>query len=110
MRYLLSVIANRNGDVMASREEMDAIDAFNETISGAGQRLLAIGIEGPDRALTIDNRDGGQRVTRAPAVDSELFMAGMWVIDVENDEVAHSLAIEASKACNRLIEVRRIFD
>lgn len=110
MRFLLSVIANRNGEVMASRDEMDAIDAFNAKIRGAGQRLLAIGIEGPDRALTIDNRDGAQRVTRAPFVDSELFMAGMWVIDVENDEVAQTLAIEASKACNRLIEVRRIFD
>jgi hypothetical protein len=33
-------------------------------------------------------------------------MAGFWIIEAENDTVAHALATEASKACNRPIEVR----
>jgi hypothetical protein len=33
-------------------------------------------------------------------------MAGFWIIEAENDTVAQALAAEASKACNRPIEVR----
>jgi len=30
-----------------------------------------------------------------------------WIIDATTDAIAHELAAEASKACNRRIEVRR---
>ena len=106
MRYLFAVIANRTGEVLADHDEMTAIDSFNEKIEAAGQRIMAAGIATPDQAVVFDFRGTRDSITRGPVVDSDLFMAGCWIIEAENDAVAHALAAEASKACNRPIEVR----
>ena len=106
MRYLFAVIANRTGEVLADHDEMTAIDSFNEKIEAAGQRIMAAGIATPDQAVVFDFRGTRDSITQGPVVDSDLFMAGFWIIDAENDTVARALAAEASKACNRPIEVR----
>ena len=106
MRYLFAVIASRTAVVTADADERLAIDAFNERIEAAGQRILAAGVAAPDEAVVFDNRGGAGIVTNGPVVDSDDFMAGFWVIEAENDVVAHALATDASRACNRRIEVR----
>lgn len=106
VRFLFSVIAHRSGEVTATQNEMQAIDAFNQQIESAGQRLMAAGVAAPEHAWTFDNRDGAGNVQRGATIDSDRFMAGFWVIDAESETVAHQLASEASKACNRIIEVR----
>lgn len=106
MRYLFAVLADRTARVAASPDEVAAIDAFNDRIEAAGQRVMAAGVAAPDQAVVFDNRDGLGQVTSGPAVDSDIFMAGFWVIEAENDSEARSLALEASAACNRRIEVR----
>ena len=106
MRYLFAVIANRTGEIQADHDEMETIDSFNEKIEAAGQRIMAAGIATPDQAIVFDFRGTNDSITRGPIVDSDLFMAGFWIIEAENDTVAHALATEASKACNRPIEVR----
>jgi hypothetical protein len=85
---------------------MAAIDSFNEKIEVAGQRIMAAGIAAPNESVVFDFRGTNDSITRGPIVDSDLFMAGFWIIEAENDTVAHALATEASKACNRPIEVR----
>ena len=106
MRYLFAVIANRTGEVLADHDEMTAIDSFNEKIEAAGQRIMAAGIATPDQAVVFDFRGTRDSITHGTVVDSDLFMAGFWIIEAEKDTVAHALAAEASKACNRPIEVR----
>ena len=106
MRYLFAVIANRTGEVLADHDEMTAINSFNEKIEAAGQRIMAAGIATPDQAVVFDFRGTRDSITHGTVVDSDLFMAGFWIIEAENDTVAHALAAEASKACNRPIEVR----
>jgi hypothetical protein len=85
---------------------MAAIDSFNEKIEVAGQRIMAAGIAAPNESVVFDFRGTNDSITRGPIVDSDLFMAGFWIIEAENDTVAHALAAEASKACSRPIEVR----
>lgn len=106
MRFLFAVMASRSGEVVASSDEMGAIDTFNEQLVADGHHLMAAGVAAPDRAVLFDNREGSGLVTDGPAVNSDLFMAGFWVIEAENEPIAHRLAAEASLACNRLIEVR----
>ncbi|MFM7685997.1 MAG: YciI family protein [Actinomycetota bacterium] len=106
MRYLFAVIASQSAVVSASSTEMAAIDAFNDKIEAAGQRVMAAGVASPDAAIVFDNRDGRALVAHGPVIDADDFMAGFWVIEAENDDVAHALAAEASLACNRRIEVR----
>lgn len=106
MRYFFAVIASTNGPTLAKNDEAAAIDAFNEKIEAAGQRVMAAGIAAPDTARVFDNRDGQQLVTAGPVVDADDFVSGFWVIEADNDDVANALALEASRACNRRIEVR----
>lgn len=105
MRYIFSVIHNRSNS--GTPEEMVAIDAFNEKLIAGGHRLLAEGVEDPSQAFVVDNRADQVLVTTGPLNDTAEFMSGLWVIEARDDEQARELAIEASKACNRKIEVRK---
>jgi hypothetical protein len=108
VRFLFAVIANRNQVLPANLDEMAAIDSFNEKIEAAGQRILAVGLQDPSSAVVFDNRSGEAARVNGPIVDADDFMAGLWVIEAPSEIAAHELAKEASRACNRRIEVRAI--
>lgn len=44
--------------------------------------------------------------TDGPFVESKEYLAGFWIIDVPDSDVALGLAAEGSKSCNRKVEVR----
>jgi hypothetical protein len=44
--------------------------------------------------------------TDGPFLESKEFLAGFWVIEAPNFDVALKLAAEGSKACNRKLELR----
>jgi hypothetical protein len=104
MKFLFSVIAtgNENDDPSV----MEAIDAFNLKLIDAGQRIIAVGISGPDHAITVDNRGESPEITEGPAVAQVEFQAGIWIIEAADAHEARELAIEASACCRRKIEVR----
>ena len=104
MQYLVSVI-NDSSD-LATQEEMAAIDAFNDRIKAAGHWVFAAGLGAPDTATVIDNRGEEAVVTDGPFVESKEYLAGFWVIEAPDLDVALKLAAEGSKACNRKVEVR----
>lgn len=106
MRYLFAVIADTDVVAHATDAEMAAIDEFNAKIEAAGQRVMAAGLAHPDEARSFDDRHGRGIVASGPVERTTTFMAGFWVIEAENDATAHQLALEASRACNRRIEVR----
>lgn len=105
MLFLLSVIHSKN-PVPHTPEEIAAIDAFNDEIESKGYRRLAVGLETPSKSRVFDNRAGMNDVTSGPLVDSDEFVAGLWVIDVPSEEIAHELAARGSNACNRKVELR----
>jgi len=107
MKFLLSVIDSQTRSPH-SAEEIAAIDAFNDKLVAAGQRLLAIGLESPQDAVVVDGRGNQLSKTPGPLNDLAEFAAGIWIIEVENKEQALELAAEGSKACNRKIELRPI--
>ena len=104
MRYLFAVIDTQSNS--STPGEIVTIDAFNERIEAAGQRIMAAGVAAPTSALLIDNRNGLGSVINGPAVASDEYMSGFWVIEAADDATARELALEASQACNRKIELR----
>ena len=54
----------------------------------------------------IDGRGETAAFTDGPFVESKEFLAGFWVIEAPDLDVALKLAAEGSKACNRKVEVR----
>jgi hypothetical protein len=104
MQYLVSVIYDAAD--LATPEEMAAIDVFNDRLQAEGHWVFAGGLAAPGSATVIDNRGGEAMFTDGPFVESKEFLAGLWIIEAADLDVALKLAAEGSKACNRKIEVR----
>jgi len=104
MQYMVSVIDDQTG--LASATEMAAIDVFNARLQAEGHWVFAAGLGPPSTATVIDNRDGQAVLTDGPFVESKEYLAGFWVIEASDLDVALKLAAEGSKACNRKVEVR----
>ena len=105
MRFLINVIESIDRPAH-SRQEIDAIDAFNNEMVAAGERVLAVGIASPENSIQIDNRDGQVNYIKESLTDSSDYISGFWIIDVSNQEIALELAAQGSKACNRRVELR----
>lgn len=111
MQYLFSVIdqtesmeANPQGSGTA--EEHAAIDEFNSQLQAQGYWVFAGGLGAPSMATTIDNRADAGVITDGPFVESKEYLAGFWLLELPDLDVALTLAAQGSKACNRKIEVR----
>ena len=106
MQYLVSVINDTTNS--GTPEEQAAIDVFNDRLMAEGHWVFAAGLAFPDAATVIDNRGSEAVVTDGPFVESKEFLAGFWIIEADDLDVALRLATAGSKACNRKIEVRPI--
>jgi hypothetical protein len=104
MRYLVSVIDDTGG--LATTDETAAIDAFNDRLQADGHWVYAGGLGSPSTATVIDNRNGEPVFTDGPFVESKEYLAGFWIIEAADLDVALKLAAEGSKRCNRKVEVR----
>ncbi len=104
MHYLVSVI--HNSPSLATPAEMAATDAFNDRLEAEGHWVFAGGLAAPSTATVIDNRGAEALFTDGPYVESKEYLAGFWVIEAADLDVALKLASDGSKACNRRVEVR----
>ena len=104
MQYFVSVIDDTAG--LATTDESAAIDVFNDRLQAEGHWVFAAGLGSPDTATVIDIRDGEAVFTDGPFVESKEYLAGVWVWEAPDLDVALKLAAEASKVCDRKVEVR----
>jgi len=125
VRYVIFVIdrargaGTAGGTGTAGRDEMAAIDAFNDRLRDGGHWILAAGIGGPSTATLIDRRAGhaaGEGATAGAGhaagsagtslQDGPDAYSGFWIIDAATPEIARELAEAGSAACNRRVELR----
>ena len=106
MQYLVSVIFDTAD--LATPEEQAAIDVFNDRLMAEGSWVFAGGLASPSSATVIDNRGEEAIFTDGPFLESKEFVAGFWIIEAADLDVALKLAAEGSKACNRKVEVRPV--
>ena len=104
MQYLVSVIDDTAG--LATPEEQAAIDVFNDRLKAEGHWVFAGGLAAPSSATVIDNRGEEAMFTDGPFLESKEYVAGFWVMEAADLDVALKLAAAGSKACNRKVEVR----
>ena len=71
-----------------------------------GSWVFAGGHGVPDNATVIDNRGEEAVVTDGPFLESKEYLIGFWIMEAPDLDVALTLAAEASKVCDRKIEVR----
>jgi hypothetical protein len=108
MQYLVSVIDDTAGH--ATQGEMAAIDEFNDRINAEGHWVFAGGLAAPSSATVIDNRGEEPIFTDGPFLESKEYLAGFWIMEAADLDVALKLAAEGSKACNRKVEVRPLLE
>jgi hypothetical protein len=101
---MVSVIFEEAG--LATPEEQAAIDVFNDGLVAEGHWVFAGGLAAAGSATVVDNRGGEAMVTDGPFLESKEYLAGFWIIEAADLDVALKLAAAGSKACNRKVEVR----
>ena len=104
MRFIIFVIDGPNNP--ASADEMQKIGAFNEKLHNNGHWITAAGIQPGSTATLIDNRNNKGEVKPGSLFDAPEYFSGFWIIEADNAETAHELAMEGSLCCNRRVELR----
>ena len=104
MKFVISVIDNLDNPGTAA--EMVEIDKFNDSLRANGYWIFAWGLQPPNSATVIDNRNDANISTGKPLFDAKENFSGLWLIEAESPEIAERLAYAASKACNRKVELR----
>ena len=103
---LLAAADTERAGGRATDEEAAAIDVFNDRLRADGNWVFAGGLGEPVNATVIDNRGAEALFTDGPFVETKEFVAGFWIIEAPDLDVALKLAADGSKACNRKVEVR----
>ena len=86
MQYLVSVIDDGTGP--ATPTEDAAIDLFNDQLRADGYWVFAGGLGSPEPATVIDNRGDEAVFTDGPFVESKEYLAGFWIIEAPDLDVA----------------------
>ena len=88
---------------------------FGQKLKDAGEIVAAEGLSGPDQAKLVKAGADGKPITDGVFPETKEFLAGFWIVDVENAERAYQLAAEASlapgpggKPLHMSIEVREV--
>ena len=124
MKYMLMMHAPREGWTTAgigtwAPEDINAHIAFmidyNKKLKASGEFVDAQGLAGPEEAKSVRAGKNGTPITDGPFAESKEFLAGFWILDVENAERVYEIAAQISAApgkggvpLNMPIEVRQV--
>jgi hypothetical protein len=89
---------------------------FARELGDAGELVGAEGLASPAQARVVRaGKTGAPEVTDGPFAEAKEFLAGYWIVDVENPDRAYEIAARASAApgpggapLNMPIEVREV--
>jgi len=124
MKYMLMMHAPKEGWTTAgigtwAPEDIKAHIAFmigfNKKLQASGEFVDAQGLAGPEEAKSVRARKDGTPDTDGPFAESKEFLAGFWILDVENSARAVQIAAQISAApgkggvpLNMPIELRQV--
>jgi hypothetical protein len=95
------------GSKEAMEEAFAATEVFNDKLRADGYWVFAGGLQPASTATVVDGGQGATPVlSDGPYLETKEIIAGFWVIDAPDLEVAVQLAAEGSKACGGKVEVR----
>jgi hypothetical protein len=90
----------------AMKESLAETGIFNERLREEGYWVFANGLGPATAATVVDGREGEPVLTDGPYLESKEYLAGFWIIEAPDLDVALRLAAEGSKACRGKVEVR----
>jgi len=121
MKYILMMNTMKAGHGVPNwvQKDLQAHIAFmknlNKDLRGSGELVSAEGLAFPDQAKQVRAGKDGKPITDGVFPESKEFLAGYWIIDVDNAERAYAIAARVSAApgpggspLNMPIEVRPV--
>ena len=122
MKYILMMNCPRTGyDTFGAwpKKDIQAHIAFmiglNKDLRESGELVSAEGLADPKQAKVVRAGKDGAPITDGVFPEAKEFLAGYWIVDVENTERAYAVAARASTApglggtpLNMAIEVRQV--
>jgi hypothetical protein len=122
MKYILMMHCPKTGyDTFGAWPKKDIqahmafMHALNRALQESGERVSAEGLADPKQAKVVRAGADGAPITDGVFPESKEFLAGYWIVDVENAERAYAIAARASAApgpggapMNMPIEVRQV--
>lgn len=105
MKYILMMNGKRSdfdGYAQWSKEDLQAnvafMRAFSKELKESGVFVASEGLGWPNDARLVRAGSKGEPVTDGVFPESKEFLAGYWIIDVENTEQAFTIAARLSQA------------
>lgn len=105
MKYILMMNGSKSdfeGYARWSKEDLQANVAFMRTFSrelkDSGIFVASEGLGWPSEARLVRSGSKGEPITDGVFPESKEFLAGYWIIDVENPEQAFAIAARLSQA------------
>ena len=105
MKYILMMTATKAGFEWYAKWPKEAIQAqasfmraFSKELKEAGVLVETRGLAFPDEAKLVRAGKDGAPVTDGVFAESKEFLAGYWIVEVENAEHAYRIAARASMA------------
>ncbi len=122
MKYILMMNGKKSdfeGYARWSKEDLQAnvafMRAFSKELKDSGVFVASEGLSWPDEARLVRASGKGEPITDGVFPESKEFLAGYWIVDVENPEQAFAIAARLSQAPgpggtpgNMLVEVRQV--
>ena len=112
-RYLMSVFGPAEQTEFfgyptkeAMVESMAETGVFNDRLQEEGYFVFADGLASATTATVVDGQGPEPVLTDGPYLESKEHLAGFWIIDAPDLDVALALAAEGSRACRGKVEVR----
>jgi len=106
MKYMLMMHAPRGtGEYQVGAWSPDDFKAhiafmhrFNQQLTTAGELIDAQGLSAPGEARLVRAGADGAPVTDGPFPETKEFLAGYWIVDVDDAARAYALAAQVSSA------------
>jgi hypothetical protein len=105
MKYMLIMNSPRDGYTQFMKWPKKILEAnaafmqsFTKKLKDAGELVGTYGLASPEQATLVRAGKDGKPITDGVFPESKEFLAGYWIVDVENADRALEIAAEASTA------------
>jgi hypothetical protein len=109
MRFMLMIYPGpQEGAWEVTREDAEAMNAYNEALTRAGVLLALDGLLPPEKGARVRVSGGRKTVTDGPFTEAKEIVGGYWIIQAKSKEEAVEWASRAPIEEGDVIEVRQI--
>ena len=112
MRFTVFVKASAESEagVLPTREQLDEMGRFNESLIKDGVMLSGDGLQASSKGARLRFDDGRVTVTDGPFTESKELVAGFWIVQGNSKAEIVERFMHAPFSGGQVLEIRQMFD